>query len=182
LTFDGSGNITLPAANPTISLAGLVSGADDMDVTFNLVDPSGNSLITNRSGSSAASSSTQDGYAASILKSISIDSKGVVVGLTESGTSVPLAQLALANFPNVDGLQKYVGSTFVAFTSSGEPTIGVAASGGRGSIVGSSLEQSNVDMAQEFVNLILAQRAYQANSRIISTTDELYQDAISLKR
>jgi flagellar hook protein FlgE len=90
--------------------------------------------------------------------------------------------LVLANFPNIEGLQKYKGSTFVAFSSSGEPSIGVAGSGGRGSIVGSALEQSNVDMAAEFVNLIKAQRAYQANSRIISTTDELYQDSLNLKR
>jgi len=104
------------------------------------------------------------------------------MGLSENGQSVPLAQLALANFPNIEGLQKYQGSTFVAFTSSGEPSIGTAGTGGRGTITGSSLEQSNVDMAQEFINLIVAQRAYQANSKVITTTDELYQDSLNLKR
>lgn len=182
LAFDADGKLTPPAADLTLSLANLASGANDMDVNFNVMDPSGNGLITNYSSASTVSTSTQDGYAASILKSVSINNSGVIVGLTESGQSVPLAQLALADFPNVEGLQKYKGSTFVAFTSSGEPSIGVAGSGGRGSVVGASLEQSNVDMAQEFVSLIVAQRAYQANSRIITTTDELYQDAISLKR
>jgi flagellar hook protein FlgE len=100
----------------------------------------------------------------------------------ENGQSIPVAQLALANFPNIDGLQKYKGSTFAAFTSSGEPSIGTAGTSGLGTIVGSSLEQSNVDMAQEFVSLITAQRAYQANSRIISTTDQLYQDSLNLKQ
>jgi flagellar hook protein FlgE len=90
--------------------------------------------------------------------------------------------MVLADFPNLEGLQKYQGSTYVAFTSSGEPSIGTAGSGGRGIIVGASLEKSNVDMAQEFVNLIQSQRAYQANSRVIATTDELYQDTLSLKR
>jgi flagellar hook protein FlgE len=74
------------------------------------------------------------------------------------------------------------GNTFVTFASSGEPSIGTAGTGGRGSIAGSSLEQSNVDMAQEFVSLISAQRAYQANSRVITTSDELYQDSINMKR
>jgi flagellar hook protein FlgE len=182
LQFDSEGKLTSPAINPVLSLTGLSSGAADMDVNYNLWDASGNGLITGYSSTSTVSSSMQDGYAASILKDISINSDGVIIGLTENGQPIPLAQLALADFPNVEGLQKYQGSTFVAFTSSGEPSIGVAGTGGRGSVVGSSLEQSNVDMAQEFVNLILAQRAYQANSRVITTTDELFQDAINLKR
>jgi len=106
----------------------------------------------------------------------------VVRGTTAGGQSIALAQLALASFPNVDGLQKYKGNTFIKFANSGEPSIGLAGVGGRGSIVGGSLEQSNVDMAQEFVNLIAAQRAYQANSRVITTTDELYADSLNLKR
>jgi len=104
------------------------------------------------------------------------------VGETETAGTVILAQLALADFPNVQGLQKFTGSTFIPFPSSGEPSIGTAGTGGRGTITGSALEQSNVDMAQEFVNLIQAQRAYQANSRIITTTDELYMESINLKR
>jgi len=104
------------------------------------------------------------------------------VGIAESGQSIQLAQLALADFPNIEGLQKYKGSTFVSFTSSGEPSVGTAGTGGRGTVVGSALEQSNVDMAAEFVNLIVAQRAYQANAKVITTTDEMYQDSINLKR
>jgi flagellar hook protein FlgE len=182
LTFDGA-VLSASTTNPTISISGFADGGEDMDITFNLMDADGNPLITSYAAEdSSVSETTQDGYAASSLSKVSIDNSGVVVGLTASGKSIQLAQLVLANFPNIEGLQKYKGSTFVAFSSSGEPSIGVAGSGGRGSIVGSALEQSNVDMAQEFVSLIKAQRAYQANSRIISTTDELYQDSLNLKR
>jgi flagellar hook protein FlgE len=182
LEFDGVGLLSAPTTNPTFTIGGLTSGADDIDVTFNLLDPSGNPMITSYARESAVASTTQDGFAASAVNKISIDNSGVIMGVTDSGQSISLAQLVLANFPNVEGMQKYKGSTFIPFSSSGEPSIGVANSGGRGSIVGSSLEQSNVDMAQEFVNLIRAQRAYQANSRIISTTDELNQDTLNLKR
>jgi len=111
-----------------------------------------------------------------------VDSSGVITGTTAGGQSISLAQLALASFPNVDGLEKFKGNTFIGFTASGEPSIGAAGTGGRGTIAGASLEQSNVDMAQEFVRLITAQRAYQANSRVITTTDELYQDSLNMKR
>jgi flagellar hook protein FlgE len=181
LAFTGA-DLTVPTTMPTITLSGFTDGAADLTIDFNVADAAGKALITNYAKDSSVSKTTQDGYAASALAKVSIDNSGTIVGLTESGKSVQLAQLVLANFPNVEGLQKYKGSTFVSFSSSGEPSIGVAGSGGRGSIVGSSLEQSNVDMAAEFVSLIKAQRAYQANSKIISTTDELYQDSINLKR
>jgi len=184
LTFNSAGALdqALTKLTQTLNLTGLASGASDMTINFNLADPSGNPLITGMAAESGVSATVQDGAAATTLKDISVDSKGDIVGLMENGHSVTLAQLAVANFPNVEGLQKYKGSTFSAFTSSGEPSIGAAGSGGRGTIVGSSLEQSNVDMAQEFVNLIAAERAYQANSRIISTTDQLYQDSLNLKQ
>lgn len=182
LQFDEAGVLASPAANPMIIISGLSNGAEDMTIEFNLRNAAGTPIITSYANDSAVSSTTQDGYEASALKSISIDNRGVIVGLAENGKSIPLAQMALADFPNEEGLQKYKGSTFVTFTSTGEPSIGVAGTGGRGSITGASLEQSNVDMAQEFIDLIVAQRAYQANSRVITTTDELYQDSLNLKR
>jgi len=182
LVFDSNANLTAPAGNPNLAINGLANGASDMTVAFGLWDADGNGLVTNFDRESSVSTTTQDGNAASVLVDITIDSSGVIVGKSETGQSVTLAQLALADFPNVQGLQKYKGSTFIAFPSSGEPSIGVAGTGGRGTISGASLEQSNVDMAQEFVNLIEAQRAYQANTRIITTTDELYQESINIKR
>jgi flagellar hook protein FlgE len=104
------------------------------------------------------------------------------MGSTASGQSIQLAQLALADFPNVNGLQKYQGSTFAAFSTSGDPSIGVAGTGGRGTIAGSSVEQSNVDMAKEFVNLIVAQQAYESNSRVITMTEQIVQDSLNMVR
>jgi flagellar hook protein FlgE len=182
LQFNDQGIMTSPASNQVLNVTGLSNGAAVMNIDFNLLNSAGTPLITNYASDSAVASSLQDGYAASTLKSISIDKNGVIMGLAENGKSIPLAQLALANFPNEEGLQKYLGSTFVTFASAGEPSIGAAGTGGRGSITGASLEQSNVDMAQEFVNLIVAQRAYQANSRVISAADQLYQDSLSLIR
>jgi flagellar hook protein FlgE len=186
ISFDTSGNMVVanpvPAA-PTLNITGLANGAGNMTINFNLWDPTGVGNITGSdTDGSSVSTTTQDGMGASILKDINITSDGVIMGVSEGGRSIPLAQLALADFPNLQGLQKFQGSTYISSPSSGEPSIGVAGKGGRGAVVGSSLEQSNVDMAQEFVNLIVAQRAYQANSRIITTTDELYQDSINLKR
>ena len=182
LEFSNMGIMTLPVDNPVLNIAGLSNGAADMDVTFGLWDEDGNPLITSYANDSAVSKTTQDGFGASAIASLSVDSSGVITGTTENGRTISLAQLALANFPNEAGLLKYKGSTFVSFSSSGEPSIGTAETGGRGSFVGAALEQSNVDMAGEFVSLIKAQRAYQANSRIITTSDELYQDSINLKR
>jgi flagellar hook protein FlgE len=183
ITFDSDGRLDpVATVNPTLNITGLVDGAANLTVTFNMLDADGNSNVTGQASESSVSKTIQDGYASSILASMTINSAGVIQGTTAGGQSVVLAQLALANFPNVDGLQKYKGNTFIPFASSGEPSIGMAGTGGRGMIAGSSLEQSNVDMALEFVNLITAQRAYQANSRVITTSDELYQDSLNMKR
>lgn len=182
LAFDGEGIMTDPLIDPTLDIPAFANGALAETVTFNLLDSTGSPLITSYARESAVSSTSQDGFSASALSKVSIDKSGVIIGLTENGRTISLAQMVLADFPNLEGLQKYQGSTYSAFSSSGEPSIGVAGTGGRGIIVGSALEQSNVDMAQEFVNLIKAQRAYQANSRVISTTDQLFQDSLNLTR
>jgi flagellar hook protein FlgE len=182
LTFNENGVLTAPSANPSLSITGLTSGAADQTISFNVWDAAGKSRFTGYGSPSGVSTTMQDGYAAGSLSDFSIDSMGVVQGVYDNGLVQPLAQLALANFPNVEGLMKYKGSTFVAFGNSGEPSIGAPGSGGRGTVSGSSLEQSNVDIATEFTSLIVAQRGYQANSRIITTTDQLYQDAINIKQ
>jgi flagellar hook protein FlgE len=182
LGFDGTGRLSSPATNPTFNISGLASGANSMDIAIGVWDDNGLATITNYANGSSNFVPSQNGSSASILKDIKIESSGKILGVSEGGSSIALAQLAIADFPNIEGLQKFKGSTFVAFPSAGEPSIGVAGTGGRGTVVGESLEQSNVDMAQEFVNLIVAQRAYLANSKIITTSDELYQDSLNLKR
>jgi flagellar hook protein FlgE len=182
LQFDENGHMTSPVDNPTLSITGLSSGASDMDITLMLVDDKGEPRITNYASESAVTNPYSNGYAAGVMRDISIGGNGEVVGLFDNGEAVPLAQLAIADFANVVGLERYRGGTFIPSTNSGEPSIGLAGSGGRGKIVGTSLEQSNVDIAQEFTNVIVAQRGYQANSRIITTTDELYQESLNIKR
>ncbi len=182
LAFDGSGIMTDPTANPTLSITGLADGAMDQQISFEVLDSNGYPRFTGNSGASAVSSVAQDGYASSTLRDVAIDGDGVIRGIYDNGQVNPLAQLALANFNNPEGLLKFTGSCFVKAASSGEPSIGTARTGGRGTVNGSSLELSNVDIAEQFTSLIIAQRGYQANSRVITTTDELYQEAINLKR
>jgi flagellar hook protein FlgE len=182
LTFDQNGVLTSPVTNPALNITGLANGAADMAITLGLLDATGAPRLTGYAAISAVSSTNQDGHTSSVLKDISFDNKGVVNGIYDNGQVQPIAQLALANFANVEGLLKFKGTTFVSSLASGEASIGAPGSGGRGTISGSSLEQSNVDIAQEFTTLIVAQRGYQANSRVITTTDELYQDAINMKR
>ena len=185
LLFDANGLLCDPAfGDPALKLdiTGLANGSADMAVDFLVWDNQGRPLITSAASESGTSSSSQNGYAASTLKSVSFSNDGVVIGEASNGNSINLAQLGIATFINVEGLQKYSGSTFSASANAGEPSIGVAGSGGRGAVQGGSLEMSNVDMAEEFVNLIIAQRAYQANTRMITTSDELYMEAINLKR
>jgi flagellar hook protein FlgE len=181
-TFDSSGVLSSPTDDATLSIAGLVNGAADQDITFDIIDPSGNPRFTGYAAPSSVAANTQDGYSSAVLRDINIDSDGVIRGIFDNGQVKPLAQLALANFSNVEGLLKYTGSTFVTSPTSGEPSIGIPGTGGRGTVNGSSLELSNVDIAEQFTSLIIAQRGYQANSRVINTTDQLYQEAINLIR
>ncbi len=180
--FDGSGVMTAPTANPLLSIANLADGATNKDITFEVLDSNGFPRFSGNSGASAVSSVSQDGYTSSTLRDVAIDGEGIIRGIYDNGQVNPLAQLAVANFNNPEGLLKFTGSCFVKAVSSGEPSVGTARTGGRGTVNGSSLELSNVDIAEQFTNLIVAQRGYQANSRVITTTDELYQEAINLKR
>ena len=192
LVFDTDGTlldsppVTTPPANVeqilTISMSDLNNGAAGLGITFRLWDDQGNSMITCSASESATSYTKQNGYAPSTLKDVAFDNEGRVIGLTANNQQILLAQMALATFPNTEGLQKFNGSTFTASANAGEPSIGAAGSGGRGNVVGGSLEMSNVDMAEEFINLIIAQRAFQANARVITTSDELYMEAVNLKR
>jgi flagellar hook protein FlgE len=182
ITFDSKGTLTAPTTNPSLTLTGLANGAANQTIAFDILDSSGHPRFTGFSSASSVSSTAQDGYAPGGLRDINIEPTGIISGVFDNGQVQPLAQLALANFPNPEGLLKFKGSTSIAFSSSGEPSIGSPGTGGRGSISGTSLEQSNVDIATEFTNLIVAQRGYQASSKVITTTDELYQDSINMKR
>jgi flagellar hook protein FlgE len=106
----------------------------------------------------------------------------VIIGIFSNGNKQPMGQLAVANFNNPGGLEKIGNSSFRTSVNSGVAQIGTATVGGRGVIAGGTLEMSNVDLAAEFTNLIVAQRGFQANSKIMSTSDEMLNELVNLKR
>jgi flagellar hook protein FlgE len=186
LTFDGAGLLaTVNGAPPAdVVLAGpaWANGAGAVDMTWDLVSAQGASQLTGFGAPSATASITQNGSAAGNINGLSIGSSGEILASFGAGQVVAVGQLAIANFNNPEGLAKAGGSLYVESGSSGSPNVGIAGEGGRGTLIGSSLEQSNVDIAQEFTQMILAQRGYQANSKSITVADELLLEALNLRR
>ncbi len=125
---------------------------------------------------------SQDGYSAGSITRTVIDAKGNVVGTFSNGVTRTLAQVALARFANENGLSKDSGNAWDESTNSGRAVIGTAGSAGFGTLASGSLESSNVDLAQEFTDLIVAQRGFQANAKMITTGDEMLTDVVNIKR
>jgi flagellar hook protein FlgE len=138
--------------------------------------------ITNYAGVSTVSALNQDGSAVGSLQAFSISPDGTLVGVFSNGLRQDLGRIAMASFNNPPGLEKVGNTNFRATVNSGVAQLGTAGAGGRGALAGGSLEMSNVDLAQEFTNLIVAQRGFQANSKVITASDEILQDLVNLKR
>ncbi|MFO0592289.1 MAG: flagellar hook protein FlgE [Polyangiaceae bacterium] len=131
---------------------------------------------------SAVSAQGQDGYASGALSGIQVDPSGVVNGVYTNGQKIAVAQLAIAKFASNEGLGRMGHNLWARTRESGEPLLGAAGTGGRASVSSGALEQSNVDIAQQFVDMISHQRAFQANSKTITTADEMLQNIVELKR
>jgi len=182
LTFNGSGVLATPAANVTgIDITGFADGASDLTFNWDLYDSNNNPLVTQVATPSAASSTQQDGYSSGTLTSFNIQADGTIQGIFSNGQTLALGQIALAAFPNVQGLVRNGSNNYLASLASGAANVGAPGTGGRGEISGGSLEQSNVDIATEFANLILAERGYQANAKTVTTFDEVTQTAINMQ-
>jgi flagellar hook protein FlgE len=180
LTFDTNGALT--STTPiSLNISGLADGASPLAINWSLTSASGTGLITQVSGASSTSSTTQDGYASGSLTSFSINSDGTIVGAFTNGSKV-LGQIALANFANMQGLTKQGDNNYAANISSGSAVIGSPGTSSLGTLTGSALELSNVDMSQEFSNLIIAERGFQANAKSVTTFDQIAQDTINLIR
>lgn len=182
LTFDASGQLLTPATNPAINIA-WSNGSAAQALTFDIY--SGNPPISNLTQYAAASSTSnsfQDGTGAGTIRSVSVSTDGTVVGSFTNGQTIPLARVSLALFANINGLQKEGNNTWSETIASGVASTGAASEGGRGTVLGANLELSNVDVAAEFTQLIINQRGYQANSRVVTTSDELLQETLNLKR
>jgi flagellar hook protein FlgE len=149
-------------------------------ITWNLADANGNGTITQYDQPSASSSSSQDGQAASQLVNVGLGNGGDILAQYSDGQQVTVGQVALASIANPDSLVAVGSNNYMLSEASAAPNIGVSGTGGRGTIQGASLEASNVDIATEFTNLIVYQRGYEANGKVVSTADTLSQDTINL--
>lgn len=178
LLFDINGAMT--AANPLTqpTIPGVLTWNNNSDQT-QLLDLS--FATTQYANASVVISQSQDGYTTGSVANLSIDNEGYVLGNYSNGQPRRLFQLAMAKFSNPGGLLKQGNNMFEANTNSGDAIVGTVGSG-IGKIFTNSLEQSNVDLAQEFVNMITTQRGFQASSKIITATDEMLGDLINLKR
>ena len=184
LTFDSNGRLTSPTANVAgITASGLADGASDLNFTWKLYDSSNNPLVTQlaSNGPSATSATLADGYGSGSLTGYTIGSDGVITGSFSNGQTAPLGQIALANFANAQGLERVGQNDFSTSLASGAASIGAPGTGGLGTVEGSALETSNVDIATEFSALIVAQRDYEANARTVTTFDQVMQDTINMK-
>ncbi|MEU4239273.1 flagellar hook protein FlgE [Actinoplanes sp. NPDC026619] len=159
------------------------------DETFDIVNGTDTytvdiSDMTNFSGASDARVFEADGQVAGALTSLSytVSDTGQIIGVYSNGLKQVLGQVAMATFKNTNGLEKVGNSEYRETVNSGYAQVGVPASAGMGQVISGALEMSNVDLAQEFTNLVIAQRGFQANSRVITTSDELLQELVSMKR
>ena len=180
ITFDANGQIDLTAstAGAAVSIPG--SAGSTTPITPLAIDFS---KLTQLAAANSAAVTSQDGLSAGTVSDVYISpNDGVVSLIYSNGMSEQVGQVALARFANPTGLMKAEDTSFMAGLNSGDAQIGAASTGGRGSIASSYLEASNVDMAQEFTNMILAQRGFQASSRVITTSDEILQELVNLKR
>jgi flagellar hook protein FlgE len=161
----------------------MANGAADMSLIWDLVDASG--ALGDITGYAAPSNTTfqyQDGYASGVLRGIAVDESGIVTASYSNGQLTPVFQVAMADFASYGGLVKLGKNLYAESLNSGQPLPGVAGDGRLGSISPMAIEMSNVDLAQEFVKMITTQRAFQANSRVITTSDEILAELINLKR
>jgi flagellar hook protein FlgE len=187
LAFNSLGKLSqvngAAAADVTITSPTWANGAAATNFSWDLVDANGTPSITNYASPSATSSTTQNGSPTGAVSSIiTINASGQLIASFGIGRTVTVGQLAVANFNNPEGLVKIGTNLFSESEASGIPSVGTAGTGGRGTLIGSALEQSNVDIATEFTQMILAQRGYQANSKSITVADELLVDTLNLKR
>jgi flagellar hook protein FlgE len=174
LTFDQSGQYL--SGSGSIAITG-TGGAANQTVALDL------SGLTQLATESDVSITAQDGLGAGNFTGFYVaNESGAIYGVYSNGMQQMIGQVALASFVNPGGLSRAGQNIFEVGPNSGNPSIGTAGTGGRGSVVPGNLEASNVDLGQEFTNMILAQRGFQASSRIITTSDEMLQELVNLKR
>ncbi|WKV09127.1 flagellar basal-body rod protein FlgF [Thermoanaerobacterium sp. CMT5567-10] len=183
IQFDSNGLIIDPAASVfSVNVSSLpisdinATLGDGTNITIDL------SNLTMYSDSTNIQELSKDGNEAGSIESINIDQYGVVSGIYSNGRTQVIGQIALADFQNTQGLEKVGNTMFINTVNSGDSMIGAANTGTRGTINPGTLEMSNVDLANEFANMITTQRGFEANAKVITVSDEILQDLVNLKR
>lgn len=176
LQFDGAGNLTSPPNPPQISFDPANPDAAPVNISLDF------SAVTQLAAPSTVDYKFQDGFPPGELEGFTIGSGGVISGTYSNGLVRNLGQIALAAFGNPEGLLKAGDNLYQITSNSGEPRIGTPGTQGRGTIQTATLEMSNVDLARELTEMIITSRAFQANSRVVTTSDEILQELINLKR
>ena len=183
LTFDSSGNLVSPTGSVgNINFPGLTDGASDLSFNWNLNDSGGNPTISQLASASSNTASTQDGFTSGVYQSFTADANGVITAQFSNGRTSTIGQVAVATVANTAGLTVSGANNFMTTAASGAASIGVAGAGGRGTLDDGALEQSNVNISTEFSNLIVAQRAFEANSKTVTTFDTVSQDVLAMIR
>jgi flagellar hook protein FlgE len=182
INFDSNGNLTTPAATdppPQLQVAGLKDGASDMAINWNLFNLK-SPRITQYAQPSSISSVAQDGSPAAQLVHVAVANSGQLLAQYSNGQQTVVGQLAMATVRNPESLLAVGNNNYQLSSLSALPAVGLPGTGGRGAVQGGAVESSNVDIATEFTNLIVYQRGYQANSKIINAVDSLSQTTINL--
>ena len=183
MSFDLNG--VLQSSVPAAGTFNPINATQAQPLAFNFGDVAGGGTglqFTSFAAPSAATQVTQDGYGSGVLSSISIDKTGKIQGAFTNGQSRVVGQLAIATVPSADQMDRAGGNLFSQTTGSGDITLGKAGSGGRGGVVAGALENSNVDLSNEFIKMIAAQRNYQASAKTVQTADALLAELMNLKR
>ena len=182
LNFTNTGQLDTTATQTSVTLnAGpLVDGAPALAITWNMLNSDGSPRLTQVAEKSGVSASTQDGSPAAQLTNVGLSDGGLIEAQFSDGTQIVVGQLAMASIRNPDSLVARGNNNFAATANTATPVPGLPGSGGRGQIVGASIEASTVDLATELTNLIVYQRAYESNSKVVTSVDQLSQDTINL--
>jgi len=179
LTFDGTGALINPTGSiGGISFTGLSDGAQNLTFSWNLSGAS--ATLTQTASPSNIAATSQDGYTSGNYQSFSVGADGIIQASYSNGQKQVIGQVAVGTVANVQGLEAASGTAFLATRASGDALIGPAGAGNRGTIQGGALESSNVDVSKEFSALIVAQRAFEANSKTVTTFDTTTEEAINL--
>ncbi len=181
LNFDNTGALTSTTAIKNLSIGPLADGAAALNPTWTLANSSDTGLITQTASTANTSATTQDGYAAGTLASFSVLTDGTVQATFTNGQNRAIGQVAVANFANPEGLSLNGENQYNVTSASGAAVVGTAGTGGRATIKGADVEASNVDVATEFADMIVAQRSYEANAKAITAFDQIEQATIAMK-